>query len=229
MSPSEPKPPNDATVALLKDPYRFISERCRRLGTEGFETHVLLKDTTCLKGPEACALFYDPERIKREGAMPSPIRKTLLGEGGVQGLDGEAHRHRKQLFMDLMAPERVRALGDLVGEEWTRVAAHWAATGGDIRLYDELHPMLTRAVCAWAETPLGDGDVQRRARQLRALFDAAGARSPRHLWSRHARRKVDQWLKGVIEAVREGRHRPAEASAPFCIAPARDLSVWCAR
>ena len=130
MSPSEPKPPNDATVALLKDPYRFISERCRRLGTEGGETHVLLKDTTCLKGPEACALFYDPERIKREGAMPSPIRKTLLGEGGVQGLDGEAHRHRKQLFMDLLAPERVRALGDLVGEEWTRVAAHWAATGG---------------------------------------------------------------------------------------------------
>lgn len=40
--------------------------------------------STCLKGPEAAALFYDPERFKREGAMPSPIRKTLLGEGGVQ-------------------------------------------------------------------------------------------------------------------------------------------------
>jgi fatty-acid peroxygenase len=224
MSASDPKPPQDATIALLADPYQFISEQCQRLGTDGFETHVLFKDTTCLKGPEAAAVFYDPERFKREGAMPSPIRKTLLGDGGVQGLDGDAHRHRKQLFMGLMAPDRIRALGDLIDEEWTRAAACWGSKGGDICLYDELHPMLTRAVCAWAETPLEEADVQRRARQLRALFDAAGARSPRHLWSRYARRKVDRWLKGVIESVREGRHRPAEDTPTFRIAHARDLS-----
>ncbi len=86
--------------------------RAGRVGSDAFETRVLLKETTCLKGPEAAALFYDPERFKREGAMPSPIRKTLLGEGGVQGLGGEAHRYRKQVFMDLMAPARVRALGN---------------------------------------------------------------------------------------------------------------------
>lgn len=224
MSAPDPKAPQDATLALAVDPYQFISKQCRRLGADAFETHVLFKDTTCLKGPEAAALFYDPERFKREGAMPSPIRKTLLGEGGVQGLDGNAHRHRKQLFMDLMAPQRVEALGELVHEEWMRAAARWAVQGGEIRLYDELHPMLTRAVCAWAETPLEEADVSRRARQLRALFDAAGARSPRHLWSRSARRKVDRWLKEVIEAVREGRHQPGENTATFRIAHACELN-----
>ena len=102
------QPPHDATLALVTDPYRFISKQCDRIGADGFETHVLFKDTICLKGPEAAALFYDVDRFKREGAMPSPIRKTLLGDGGVQGLDGDAHRRRKQLFMDLMAPERIR-------------------------------------------------------------------------------------------------------------------------
>lgn len=154
--------------------------------------------------------------------MPSPIRKTLLGEGGVQGLDGEAHRHRKAIFMGLTQADRVRALGARVEAEWIEAAERWLRAGATIRLYDELATMLTRAVCAWSETPLPEADVQLRAGHLRALFDAAGARNPRHFWSRHARRRVDHWLKGVIEDVREGRHRPAENTATFALAHARD-------
>ncbi|MCK5909229.1 MAG: cytochrome P450 [Caulobacter sp.] len=216
-------PPRDATLALLADPYRFISKQCERIGADGFETHVLLKDTICLRGPEAAALFYDVDRFKRDGAMPSPIRKTLLGEGGVQGLDGDAHRHRKQMFMALMAPERVAALGDLVRAEWLQTAERWASAKTAFRLYDELHPMLTRSVCAWAGVPLQDAELETRAGQLRALFDAAGSRSLRHLWSRQARRQVDRWLAGIVEAVREGRLDPGEQTAAHRIALARDL------
>lgn len=220
---SSKDPPRDATLALLLDPYRYISKQCASIGADGFETHVLLKETICLKGPEAAALFYDVDRFKRGGAMPSPIRKTLLGEGGVQGLDGDAHRQRKQMFMDLMAPERVRALGELFEAELLRAAAAWASDGREVTFYDELHPLLTRAVCAWAGVPIEAADVERRARELRALFDAAGARSPRHLWSRYARRKIDHWLTGVVEAIRDGGQRPAKETAAFRIAHAREL------
>ena len=110
----EPKTPHtkgpDETLSLLADPYRFISRQCQRLGANAFESRFLLKKTNCLKGAKAAEIFYDTTRFEREGAMPVAIQKTLLGQGGVQGLDGETHRHRKQMFMGLMTPERVRAL-----------------------------------------------------------------------------------------------------------------------
>lgn len=39
--------------------------------------------------------------------MPTPILKTLQGEGGVQTLDGQQHYKRKSIFMDLMTPDRM--------------------------------------------------------------------------------------------------------------------------
>src|SRR3546814_8326911 len=94
----------DSTFALLLDPYGFISKRCRRYGADLFQTRLLLRPTICMTGPEAAELFYRQDLFARRGATPGRIQKTLLGQGGVQGLDGEAHRHRKQIFMSLMTP-----------------------------------------------------------------------------------------------------------------------------
>tara|TARA_R100001369_G_scaffold49810_2_gene76568 strand:+ start:243 stop:476 length:234 start_codon:yes stop_codon:yes gene_type:complete len=63
-----------------------------------------------MSGPEAARLFYDSSRFMRHGAMPKAIQKTLLGQGGVQGLDDEAHRHRKQPFMTPMTHECIEHL-----------------------------------------------------------------------------------------------------------------------
>lgn len=43
----------------------------------------------CSAAPSACAaraaaLFYNEGRFLRSGAMPEPVRATLLGKGGVQ-------------------------------------------------------------------------------------------------------------------------------------------------
>ena len=220
-----PKTPHtkglDETLALLADPYRFISRQCQRFGANAFETRVMLKETTCLKGAEAAELFYDATRFKREGAMPAAIQKTLLGQGGVQGLDDEGHRHRKQMFMSLMAPKRVRALGQLFEAEWRRAAQGWPGRG-EIVLYDELHEPLTRAVCAWAGVPLADDEASNRAGELRALFDAAGSASPGHLWSRLARRRVDAWAARIIEDVRTGSIGPGPETAAYAVAWHRD-------
>ncbi|WP_317622245.1 hypothetical protein [Pseudohongiella acticola] len=71
-----------------------------------------------MTGPEAARLFYDSSRFVRHGAMPKAIQKTLLGQGGVQGLDDDAHRHRKQLFMTLMTHERIEHLLQTSAGEW---------------------------------------------------------------------------------------------------------------
>jgi fatty-acid peroxygenase len=211
----------DQTLPLLADPYRYISRLCEEAGSDAVETHLMLKETTCLRGRDAAQVFYDEARILRAGAMPSPIRRTLLGEGGVQGLDGAAHRGRKRTFMSLMTPARVVELGDLFEAEWRQAAAAWAG-GHEIVLYDAVQPVLTRAVCAWAGVPLNPDEEDRRVSQLRALFDAAGSRGPRHLWSRLARRHVDAWLRSIVEDVRTDRISAAQETAAQVWASARD-------
>jgi len=220
MAHRPPNPHSDQTLAVLADPYRHVSQLFEDAGEEAVETRLALKETTCLKGREAAQVFYDETRILRAGAMPAPVRRTLLGEGGVQGLDGEAHRARKRVFMGLMSPDRVASLGALFEAEWRRATAGWAAMD-EIVLYDALQPVLTRAVCAWAGVPLGPNEESKRVSQLRALYDAAGSRGPRHLWSRHARRRVDAWLKSVVEDVRAGHLSPNPETAAYAWAWAR--------
>src|SRR3546814_7462105 len=79
-----------------------------------------------MTGPEAAELFYRQDLFARRGAAPGRIQKTLLGQGGVQGLDGEAHRHRKQMFMSLMTPERIEELKERTADWWRTYARKWA-------------------------------------------------------------------------------------------------------
>jgi fatty-acid peroxygenase len=218
--PRETSP--DSTIALRLDPYRFIAKRCRHYGTDLFETRLLLQKTVCMTGPEATRFFYDPDRFERHGAMPSAIRKTLLGQGGVQGLDGEAHRHRKEMLMALMTPERIDHLVKRAEAEWEAAADRWAARDRVV-LFDAVCEVLTRAVCAWAGVPIAEWEVDHRTQQLKLLFDGAGAVGPRHLASRLARRRANQWAAQLIEDARAGRLHPPEETALHVIARHRDL------
>ncbi len=207
----------DSTLALLRDPYRFISKRCRRHGTDLFETRLLLQKTICMSGPEAARLFYDPNRFARHGAMPKAIQKTLLGEGGVQGLDEEAHRHRKQMFMSLMTPNRIENLVQRAAAEWQIHVRRWA-TMDEVVLYHELHELVMSAVCAWAGVPLGEKERATRTTEIVALFDHAGSVDFRHLWSRWARKRADRWIEDVVEQIRSGGIKVSEDSAAHVIA-----------
>ncbi len=222
MSKISQGPRFDSTLALVGDPYRFISKHCRNLGADLFETRLGLRKAICMSGPEAARLFYDSSRFMRHGAMPKAIQKTLLGQGGVQGLDDEAHRHRKQLFMTLMTHERIEHLLEISAGEWQRGTQRWASMQ-KIMLYTELHEILMRAVCAWAGLPLAELQIDARTRDTAALFDHAGSVGFRHLWSRWARKRVNHWMEDVIEQTRGGRIQPPERSAAHSIAWHRDL------
>lgn len=212
----------DSTLALLADPYRFVSRRCRAHGADLFETRLLLRPTVCMTGPEAAALFYDTTRFERAGAMPGAVRKTLLGQGGVQGLDDEAHRHRKAMFLSLLAPDRIGGLVEAVDREWEAAVPRWAAQER-VELYGVVQRLLTRAVCAWTGVPLPEDEVERRTRELVLLFDAAGAKNLRHLASRLARKRANRWAADVVERVRAGELHPSEGTAAHTIAWHRDL------
>ncbi len=212
----------DSTLALIRDPYRFVQKRCRRYGTDLFETRLLLRRTICMTGPDAARLFYDQDRFIRRSAMPERIRRTLLGRGGVQGLDDEAHRHRKRMFMSLMTPERIGGLGSLTAQWLHDFVQRWALKERVV-LYDELQEILTWSVCAWSGVPLRAAEASQWTRDLTLMFDAAGAVGPRHWRSRLARRRGEAWLAGIVEQVRAGRLEPPKESPLRIVALHREL------
>ena len=66
----------DSTLALLRNPYGFISDTCRDLGSDIFTTRVLLEQTICMTGAAAAEVFYNEEQLVRAGSMPGRIRKN---------------------------------------------------------------------------------------------------------------------------------------------------------
>lgn len=211
----------DNSLAFLREGYTFVGRRARRLGSDVFETRLMLRDFTCVTGAEAARLVYDPERFERSGVMPEPVRSTLVGSGGVQNLDGERHRHRKAMFLSLMSPGAVTALGDAFEGAWTGALPGWRQADG-VTLMPAVERLLARAVCQWTGVPLPDEDVDRRTAQLAAMIDGAATVAPRHIRGRIARLQGEAWIAGLVEDVREGRREVDPQSALAVVAAHRD-------
>lgn len=207
----------DATLPLAAAPYTFISRRAAQLGTEVFQTRLLLRPTTFLTGADAARVFYDEDRLVRHRAAPRRLVATLFGAGGVQSLDGEAHRHRKAMFLSLVTPEALQRLTDITVQEWERRIPAWE-TRDAVVLLDEVAEILCRAVCRWAGVPLAPGEVPRVTAQLRALIEAAGTVGPRHWRGRAARARAERWAGRHIRSTRAHPAGPdgtaADGTAP---------------
>lgn len=169
----------ESSLALLGEGYPFIRDRCRRLHSNIFQARLLMQNTVCMSGEEAARLFYDERYLQREKAMPRMLKKTLIGEGGVQGLDGEAHRHRKRMFLQLLDTAAVDEVAQLTEQGWRRAIGGWQARS-DIELMSEVQTILTDSVCRWAGVPLSSAELPERRDQLVAMIDGAGGIGARH-------------------------------------------------
>lgn len=151
----------ESSLALLGEGYPFIRDRCARLHSNVFQTRLLLQNTICLSGEDAARLFYDERYLQRAHAMPRMLIKTLVGQGGVQGLDGEAHRHRKRMFLQLLDGAAVEKLVSLAEQAWRQAIGEWQARP-EVRLMTEVQLILTEAVCRWAGVPLAPAEREIR-------------------------------------------------------------------
>jgi fatty-acid peroxygenase len=213
----------DSSLQMLADPYRFIGRQCKVLGSDLFETRLLLQPTICMTGEQMAKLFYDPARFRREGAAPEALQATLFGKGVVQGLDDEVHRNRKALFLMLRSPARLADLEGQVRRAWEQAIPAWSSAG-PVVLYRIMQPVLTRAVCSWAGVPLPEADLMRRCRQLTLLFDGAASGMREHLQARRARWQAERWLAALVEQSREGRARLLPGSIAQAFIAHRDAA-----
>jgi fatty-acid peroxygenase len=211
----------DNTLPLLFEGYRFISNRCERYQTDIFQTRLLLKKTICLRGEAAAKVFYDNEKFLRQNATPKRVQKTLVGEGGVQGLDGETHRQRKQIFMALMTPKQIAQLAELTRQQWQAVSQQWAQSDRVV-LLDAAHEVLCRAVCAWSGVPLPEAEVDRRTQALAAMIDGVGGIGLRYWQARQGRVQSERWMRTILEQIRTHQLDVPEDSAAYAFAWYRD-------
>jgi fatty-acid peroxygenase len=207
----------DAGIALARDPYRWVS-RTATDNDGAFQARLLLRPTVFLTGAEGARLFYS-DAFHRAGAAPRFLKKGLFGEGGVQGLDGPAHRHRKALFMAAVGPDRVPGIMDEVAKGLAALAQSGKAR---ILLQDEMTLLLTRAVCDWAGIPIAEKSLPDRALTLSLLFEHAAPNGIGHLRARSALARANRWIGGEIQYIRAGMRRPGPASAAQHIALAPD-------
>ncbi len=213
----------DNSLTLMKEGYEFIPNRKERYGTELFEARLLGQKVICMSGQEAARLFYDTDRFKRNGAAPKRIQKTLFGENAIQTMDGDAHIHRKLLFMSLMTPPHQKRLAGMVMNEWKAAAAKWQEDGREVVLMEEAKVILCRTACAWAGVPLKQEDEKERAEEFADMVDAFGAVGPRHWKGRHARGSSEDWIRGLIEDVRDGKLAAEEGTALYEMAFHKNL------
>ncbi|MGY1827682.1 MULTISPECIES: cytochrome P450 [unclassified Blastococcus] len=211
----------DSSLALLREGYTFGTHRFAAVGTDVFETRLMLRPAVMAYGEEAARLLYEPDRMTRRRALPPTVVTLLQDLGSVQMLDGSAHRHRKAMFLSLMTPAALDDLADRVEGEWRDGVRRWAGAG-DVVLLDAVHEVLCRAVCAWAGIPLTPAEVGERTRQLAAMVAGAGAVGPRNLRGQVRRHRAERWAGAVIDRIRSGALPVEEGRAADVIASYRD-------
>lgn len=219
-----PKDDNfDATFAFIKNPYLYILEKCESLSSDIFIGRLLLKKTIFMKGRDAAKIFYDENRFVRKNAMPMRIKKTLLGIGGVQGLDGAKHVLRKKMFMDLTNKEKIADLIKINENDWENYIKKWSRSKKDIILYDEICELLTKSACKWTGIMIENYELKLRTKQLKAMFDYAGSIGLKHWISRLARSSAENWISIIIKKIRSGKIKVPKDSAAYVIANYKDI------
>lgn len=201
----------DDTIDLMKEGYLYIKNRTDDYHANLFETRLLGQKAVCISGEEAVKMFYDPEKFKRNGAVPKRVQKTLFGENAIQTLDGKEHLHRKALFLSLMGPDAQQHLAQMVRAAWEARIPEWEQKDR-IVLFDEAKLLLCRCACKWAGVPLREEEAGKRAQEFIDMVYAFGAVGPRHWKGRTARNSTEDWIRTVIEDVRAGKIEAKDGS-----------------
>lgn len=212
----------DSTLSLLKEGFNFIPGRRKNLDSDIFETRLLGKKAVCMAGEEAAEVFYDNEKFKRKGAAPLPLKKSLLGVGGLHGMDGEFHHQRKRMHLSMMTPERLEDMKRIAVEKLDSKVDEWEKKE-KVVFFEEMQEILTRAGCEWAGIPLKETEVKQRTAEIVAMVDAFGSVSRLRKGSK-ARNSQEKWLGEIIKKVRSGEIKAPPHTPAYIVAHHRDIN-----
>jgi len=132
------------TFAYLANGYEFIE---RRRGSFGpvFRTSLLGRPTAVISGPDACAVWIDPEKIQREGSMPPHIQE-IFGGRSLPLLDGSEHLERKLQVLAGFGREALEGYLPQLEEVTQRLLDQWAKSE-EIIATEEFKRLAIEGIC----------------------------------------------------------------------------------
>lgn len=191
----------DSTLSLFFNGYNYIGRKCTRNFSDIFETRLMLQKTICLRGKQAAEVFYDNNKFQRYGSFPRRGLKTLLGENGVQTLDGESHHFRKMVFLSIMTTENIQKLVDLTRIHLQNYSQKWEKKE-EVVLFDEMEEILCWAVCEWAGIPLEESEIKKRTNDLEQMIESGGKIGWKHWRGKFAQKRAENWVSKIVETWR---------------------------
>lgn len=206
----------------LDEGYLLLSELRKEANAPVVKARLLNKEVIAIYGKEAAKKFYDPRNFKREGAMPKIVLKTLFGENGVQTLDGQAHEHRKTIFMDLMTPKRMEEYHRILDKNLTQKLERQQ---GQFELFDLAKDVLFRSICEWAGIDLSQltkKEVDQLAEYQISMISSAVTNPATHIKGIDNRKKSEKWAQSLIENARINPVAGKEDVALYAFAKATD-------
>ena len=212
----------DKTLSVLKEGYEFIMNRKNNLNSNIFETRILGEKAICLTGSEQAELFYDNTRFRRSDAAPARVEKTLFGQGGVQGLDGDVHKNRKAMFMLLMNHQAMDEIEALTQKYWHEFFAD-KTSNDTVELYEAAKVVFLKVASDWVGISLQGEDIEARAQQISDLYESPATLGFQHWKGRKSRAETEDWIHGIVEDVREGNIEADKDRALYHFSMHRDL------
>jgi fatty-acid peroxygenase len=209
---------------LVHDGYRFLQNKFRRYKTNIFKINIPFAPVVCVTGADAAEVFYDTSKFMRKGSVPKRIQRNFMGENGIQTLDGQKHRHRKEMFMSFMTPEHLQELHNIIDHLLRARLPVWEQQKRVV-LFDEMQELLCRAACSWTGMPLRENEVRQRAKDFAAMVDAFGSLGiARHLRGKRARRRAEAWIGNVVNKIRSGHFNILSRKPLYTIATFKDVN-----
>jgi fatty-acid peroxygenase len=206
----------DLGYRLLTDGYLAIPrDRAEHGGGDAYTTRLLGRRTLVVRGRDAVRRFYDPELVRRRGAVPRALGWLLFGPGAVHLLDGEAHAHRKAGFVALLDEDAVRSVADLAADELRRrLAERPTGTGGTpaVELLAEVYGV---AVLRWVGVDATPAAAQRTSRRLLRLVDGFGGAGRAYARAWLERIRLGAWARDLVRRSRQGGRGDPETAGPL--------------
>lgn len=213
IAPAQRLLADELTLRLVRDRYPALARlRDAQGGADWFPVRMLGRKALVVRGEEGVRTFYDSALVVRRGAVPAPVRWVLFGPGAVHGLDGEEHRRRKKVILDVVDREAVERLCTEVARRLDDAVAQWIARQGPVTLYDELVEVYGEAVLDWAGTGTR-GDVARAVSwDLATIVDGFGIGGTAYPRAVVARVRAQRWALRVVRQARRGALEAPEGS-----------------
>jgi fatty-acid peroxygenase len=143
----------------------------------------------------------------RHRAIPVPIAGSLFGPGAVHGLDDDAHRHRKTLFLEALTQDQLDRLLPIARRRWRAELQTWSAKGSG-----HVYPSAVRAfgstIIEWAGIDEPDSAKAQHAQWMADIVNGFGVLGPAYVRATRARRRCDQWARQLVARERRDPTAP---------------------